>query len=470
MPDGTKKDYIVEDHAYRLYRELGGDIAKLPSYFRSALEIKADDHALMVKAVAPFIDAAISKTVNVPEDYPYEDFKRLYMQAWEFGLKGITTYRPSGVRGAVLSVTPETKSEQKAELEDKAPEIVLSETDKRLVLSTTIEPVMESLRWPSRPTLPKGTSAWVSDSIEVNDTSFVAVVSDVENRPFEVWVTGAKPPRGLSSTAKMLSLDMHTEDVTWAQKKLEILKKTNGANISMTDPASGEKIIVPSLVSALSRLVQYRYEELGHIKKRPKASPMLEALIAPQEPKTTTDGTMSWIVDILNPVTGDDFVLMLKELKMPDGTTRPYSVWAAGKYPRAFDGLLKVLSLDMRIIDPAWIGMKLRKLLTYSEPQGDFMAKMPGSPKSATFPSTEAYIARLMLHRYKMLGILTDDGFPVTNMGVIKSDILIDAKPLNEAAKTQISGEQCPECHVHAVIKKDGCKYCTNCGYIGSCG
>lgn len=476
MPDGSKKDYVVEDHAYRLYRELGGDVNNLPSYFRSALEISAQDHALMVKAVAPFIDAAISKTVNVPVDYPFEDFKQLYMQAWQFGLKGISTYRPSGVRGAVLSVTPETKPdavkpEAKKEI---VPEISLSEADKRLVLTGTVEPVMDSLRWPSRPSLPKGTSAWVSNSIEVNDTSFVAVVSDVDNRPFEVWVTGAKPPRGLSSTAKMLSLDMHTEDVTWAQKKLEILKKTNGANITMTDPSTGESVIVPSLVSALARFVQYRYEELGHIKKRPKASPMLEALIAPQEPKTTTDGTMGWIADILNPITGDDFVLMLKELKMPDGTTRPYSVWAAGKYPRAFDGLLKVLSLDMRIIDPAWIGMKLRKLLTYSEPQGDFMAKLPGSPKMVTFPSTEAYIARMMLHRYQMLGILTADGFPVKEMGVIKTEtpaaLAPDKSGAGSIGEPNYGGEQCPECHVHAVIKKDGCKFCTNCGYVGSCG
>ena len=58
----------------------------------------------MVAAVAPYIDAAISKTVNVPEDYPYEDFKDLYMEAWRQGLKGITTYRPNSVLGAVLSV------------------------------------------------------------------------------------------------------------------------------------------------------------------------------------------------------------------------------------------------------------------------------------------------------------------------------------------------------------------------------
>ena len=54
-----------------------------------------------------------------------------------------------------------------------------------------------------------------------------------------------------------------------------------------------------------------------------------------KEPKTGTDGTMSWTVDVLNPRTGDDFVLGLKEITLPDGVTRPYSMWLSGEYPRA---------------------------------------------------------------------------------------------------------------------------------------
>ena len=121
---------------------------------------------------------------------------------------------------------------------------------------------------------------------------------------------------------------------------------------------------------------------------------------------------MSWTVDVLNPRTGDDFVLGLKEITLPDGITRPYSVWLSGEYPRALDGLCKILSLDMRVLDPAWIGMKLSKLLDFPEPLGDFMAFVPGSKKQQTFPSTISYLARLILHRYAMLGILDEDGMP----------------------------------------------------------
>ena len=76
----------------------------MPPTFVSALEMSAIDHMQMIAAVQPYIDAAISKTVNVPEDYPFEDFKRLYLEAWHAGLKGITTYRPNNVIGSVLEV------------------------------------------------------------------------------------------------------------------------------------------------------------------------------------------------------------------------------------------------------------------------------------------------------------------------------------------------------------------------------
>ena len=113
---------------------------------------------------------------------------------------------------------------------------------------------------------------------------------------------------------------------------------------------------------------------------------------------------------MINHATGDDFVLFLKELVMPDGQRRPYSMWLSGEYPRVMDGLCKALSLDMRVYDPAWIGMKLRKLLNYGEPNGSFMARTPGSDKAQTWPSTIAYLAQLMIHRYAMLGILTEAG------------------------------------------------------------
>jgi ribonucleoside-diphosphate reductase alpha chain len=104
--DGSYTEYSVEDHAWRLYHELGGDVNKLPDYFVSALDMSATDHIAMMEAVQPFVDTAISKTVNVPADYPYDDFKNLYQQAWNARLKGLATYRPNAILGSVLHVTP----------------------------------------------------------------------------------------------------------------------------------------------------------------------------------------------------------------------------------------------------------------------------------------------------------------------------------------------------------------------------
>ena len=102
--DGSTSEYAVEDHAWRLYRELGGDVDQLPDYFVSALEMDADGHIAMMEAVQPFVDTAISKTVNIPADYPYEDFKGLYLHAWRARLKGLATYRPNSILGSVLEV------------------------------------------------------------------------------------------------------------------------------------------------------------------------------------------------------------------------------------------------------------------------------------------------------------------------------------------------------------------------------
>ncbi len=116
---GAWREYEVEDHAYRLYRIGGGNVGKLPPEFVSALAISAIDHMRMVAAVAPYIDSAVSKTVNVPGDYPFEEFEELYLRAWECGLKGLATYRPNNVTGAVLSEKKEEPA--RASIPDEDP-------------------------------------------------------------------------------------------------------------------------------------------------------------------------------------------------------------------------------------------------------------------------------------------------------------------------------------------------------------
>jgi ribonucleoside-diphosphate reductase alpha chain len=413
----------------------------------------------MVAAVAPFIDTSISKTVNVPEDYPYGEFQDLYFHAWKSGLKGLATYRPNKVLGSVLSV-------------QKPEDFVQDDVNRRIQVKSVPAPVLASLRWPGRPELAGGNPAWTY-MIEHPQYRFAVFVGHVENGhsyPFEVWVNGSEQPRGLGALAKTLSMDMRANDHAWLMMKLDALARSGGGDaFDMPFPPSGEKKRMPSVVSAFAQVVRWRVEQLHKglegdfsLTGGDGPSPVVDAMFALKEPKTGTDGTMSWTVDVLNPRTGDDFVLGLKEITLPDGITRPYSVWLSGEYPRALDGLCKILSLDMRVLDPAWIGMKLRKLLEFPEPLGDFMAFVPGVKKQQTFPSTISYVARLMLHRYAMLGILDENGLPRRAMGILESPA--------EKHVPVIAGARCPDCGNATLIRKDGCDYCTSCGYVGTCG
>src|SRR5690349_11024484 len=394
--DGSHKMYDVEDHAWRLFRQLHGTDEPLPRAFVTALEISARDHMQMVAAVAPFVDSAISKTVNVPEDYPYADFQSLYLDAWKSELKGIATYRPNAVLGSVLSVAAQTPND-----------LDTSDADRRIRLEAAPTPALSSLRWPGRPKLAAGNPSWtyMVESPFGKFAIFVGHIDNGEPHPFEVWVNGNEQPRGLGAVAKTLSMDMRAEDHAWLRTKLDILARTAGDDaFDCPLPPDGQLVRVPSMVAAFARIVRFRVDQLGTLMKPGAPSPVLDALFARKEPKTGIDGTMSWTVDVYNPSSADDFVLMLKELVLPNGQRRPYSVWLAGSYPRALDGLCKLLSLDMRVIDPAWIGMKLRKLLSYGEPLGDFMARVPGSERQENYPSTMAYGARRIIPRFASRG------------------------------------------------------------------
>ncbi|MDR1647657.1 MAG: adenosylcobalamin-dependent ribonucleoside-diphosphate reductase [Zoogloeaceae bacterium] len=476
MPDGTLKECPVEDYAWRLYRHQGGDVTKLPDYFVTALEISAAAHKDMVAAVAPFIDTSISKTVNVPGDYPYADFQDLYMEAWKSGLKGLATYRPNSVLGAVLSVEPakETGGKDAARASQQAPQDFMDDANRRLSIKHLPAPVLASLKWPNRPSLPEGNLCWTY-MLDSPIGQFALFVGHVDQEghswPFEVWTNGPTESRslglgglGLGAVAKTLSMDMRANDHGWLKKKLDSLANLPGDAFEMTMPPHGEKKPMSSAVAAMAQVIQWRCEQLGAFRHQ-GPTPVLDALFSTEELRTGTDGTLSWTVDVQNHNTKEDFVLCLKEITLPDGVNRPCAMWLAGNYPRVLDGLCKLLSLDMRVMDPAWIGMKLRKLLDYSEPLGDFMAFIPGVRKQQTFPSTVAYIARLIIHRYAMLKVLDEAGFPLQQMGILEAP---EDTVSNKVLPTQ--GKLCGECGNHTMIRKDGCDFCTACGAVGSCG
>ncbi|MDP9123315.1 MAG: ribonucleoside-diphosphate reductase, adenosylcobalamin-dependent, partial [Pseudomonadota bacterium] len=245
----------------------------------------------------------------------------------------------------------------------------------------------------------------------------------------------------------------------------------------MPFPPAGERRLFPGVVAATAAVIRWRCEQLGALVDGGPA-PMLDAMFSRDEPRTGTAGTLAWAVDVDNPATGETFTLTMKEVTLrsavsanapagaaPTLVTRPCAVGFSGNYPRALDGLARLLSLDMRVIDPAWIGMKLRKLLNVGEPLGHFMAPLPGQKRQQVWPSTIAYVARLMIHRYAMLGVLDEEGFPLGAMGMLETPT-----PRATGQLAPQAGRPCPECGNATMIHKDGCDFCTSCGYVGACG
>jgi ribonucleoside-diphosphate reductase alpha chain len=101
-PDGHRHRFEAQDHAWRIYQSLGPSALRLPSAFVTALQIRPEHHIAMVAAVQPFVDGAISKTLNLSAHASADDIAALFMQAWRDGLKGLTIFRPNQVHRAVL--------------------------------------------------------------------------------------------------------------------------------------------------------------------------------------------------------------------------------------------------------------------------------------------------------------------------------------------------------------------------------
>ena len=96
--EGKKTKEKVDVYSYELlaYRELvdkNAEVGNLPDYFISADSVTPKQHVDIQAAAQTWVDSSISKTANVPTDFPYEDFKDIYMYAFEKGLKGCTTFR-----------------------------------------------------------------------------------------------------------------------------------------------------------------------------------------------------------------------------------------------------------------------------------------------------------------------------------------------------------------------------------------
>jgi ribonucleoside-diphosphate reductase alpha chain len=257
MPDGSRKEEEVSDHAWRLFHRLKGDDAPLPDYFVDAQSLAPSDHVVMQAAVQKYVDSSISKTINVPADFPFEQFKDVYLQAYELGCKGCTTYRPNEVTGAVLEARPETKPAiQQRELPLPAPKPKAKDVYEAGGVVYMTQPL-------DRPeALPGNTYkiAWPQSEhalyITIND-----IIQDGRRRPFEIFINSKNMEHyawTVALTRMISAVFRRGGDVSFVVEELK----------AVFDPRGGawmEGQYVPSLLAAIGDVIERHMIAIGFI-------------------------------------------------------------------------------------------------------------------------------------------------------------------------------------------------------------
>jgi ribonucleoside-diphosphate reductase alpha chain len=261
QPDGSRTEEKVEDYAVRAFRARFGAEAALPDYFVSAQTITPDDHLAVQAAAQPFIDSAISKTINVPRNIAFEDFAEVYLQAYRLGCKGCTTYRPNEVTGAVLSFE-EPREAIPAEAviaREKEPELPLPEPAPRGGVVYMMRPL-------DRPEELIGRTYKIK--WQDSDHAFYVTINDIEKdgrrRPFEVFINSKNMEAyawALALTRMISAVFRRGGDVSFVVDELK----------AIFDPRGGQWMggrYVPSLLAAIGEVIERHMVEIGFMGRR----------------------------------------------------------------------------------------------------------------------------------------------------------------------------------------------------------
>ncbi|QPM90622.1 adenosylcobalamin-dependent ribonucleoside-diphosphate reductase [Pseudooceanicola algae] len=232
--DGSRTEEKVVDYAVKMWKDLKGD-APLPDHFVNAQTLAPLEHVKMQAAAQKWIDSSISKTINCPEDIGFDDFKEVYMEAWDTGCKGCTTYRPNDVTGSVLSVSDE-KEEAKAPIPEEGGEIVyMSEPLDR---PQALEGNTYKLKWPD---------SEHAIYITIND-----IVMGGHRRPFEVFINSKNMEHfawTVALTRMISAVFRRGGDVSFVVEELK----------AVFDPRGGAWIqgkYIPSILAAIGGVIE----------------------------------------------------------------------------------------------------------------------------------------------------------------------------------------------------------------------
>ncbi|HVY04258.1 MAG TPA: adenosylcobalamin-dependent ribonucleoside-diphosphate reductase, partial [Caulobacterales bacterium] len=220
--DGSAREEPVEDYAYAAWKARFGETPPPSDVFVSAQSLTPEDHLRMQAAAQDYIDSSISKTVNCPEDIAFEAFADVYARGYALGCKGLTTYRPNAITGAVLSVAPAPKP---AEIKLAArPEALDGATYK--------------IKWPE-----SAHAVYVT----INDA-----VEDGARRPFEIFINSKNMEHyawTLGLTRMISAVFRRGGDVSFVAEELK----------AVFDPRGGAWLngrYVPSLLAAIGGIIE----------------------------------------------------------------------------------------------------------------------------------------------------------------------------------------------------------------------
>ena len=240
--DGSHVEEEVVDYAVQLWRDKFGN-APLPDFFVSAQNLTPADHVKMQAAAQKWVDSSISKTINCPEDISFDDFKEVYIQAYDTGCKGCTTYRPNEVTGSVLSAASEEKlaSDQEA----NGDIIYMSEPLDR---PSTLDGNTYKLKWPD---------SQHAIYVTINDI----IVND-KRRPFEVFINSKNMEHfawTVGLTRMISAVFRRGGDVSFVVDELK----------AVFDPRGGAWVggkYIPSILAAIGGILEEHMMKIGFIK------------------------------------------------------------------------------------------------------------------------------------------------------------------------------------------------------------
>ena len=240
--DGSHVEEEVVDYAVQLWRDKFGN-APLPDFFVSAQNLTPADHVKMQAAAQKWVDSSISKTINCPEDISFDDFKEVYIQAYDTGCKGCTTYRPNEVTGSVLSAASEEKSSSDQEVNGDI--IYMSEPLDR---PSTLDGNTYKLKWPD---------SEHAIYVTINDI----IVND-KRRPFEVFINSKNMEHfawTVGLTRMISAVFRRGGDVSFVVDELK----------AVFDPRGGAWVggkYIPSILAAIGGILEEHMMKIGFIK------------------------------------------------------------------------------------------------------------------------------------------------------------------------------------------------------------